>query len=57
MKIYVVYTSGDHACAVYVATDRLITEKAVKDLQKKGVHCYIEKYDLTNDCLIELDCS
>lgn len=57
MKIYVVYTSGDHACAVYVAIDRLITEKAVKDLQKKGVHCYIEKYDLTNDCLIELDCS
>lgn len=56
MKIYVVYASGDYACAVYVATDKLIAEKAVKDLQEYGIHCYIEKYDLTNNCLIELDC-
>ena len=56
MKIYVVYVSGDYSQAVYVATDEQIAKKAVKDLQEHDIHCYIEKYDLTNNCLIELDC-
>lgn len=56
MKIYVVYVSGDYSQAVYVAIDEQIAKEAVKDLQEHNIRYYIEKYDLANDCLIELDC-
>lgn len=55
MKIYVGYIMGDYAHAIFMSAKKEKVEKALKECNTDRTK-WIEKYDVDNNNLIELDC-